>query len=180
MHRRALFFVAILSAVTISAAGVYSSARAQSSSSPMSQEHVERIRSNCLEAQATLSRIHASDGLLRVNRGQLYESTLTKLMAPFNGRVSANRYDSTGIVTITTNYERELNQFRSSYISYEESLSSILTMNCTEQPVAFYDAIVDARAKREIVHARTKTLESMLVSYRTSFESLVETIGNKK
>lgn len=175
MQSRRMFLFALVSIVTISSLGLFSSVHAQTVT-PMSGEQTERIRSNCTDAQASLSRLHASDALLRVNRGQLYESLLTKLMAPFNGRASANRLDSATLITITGDFERELNQFRVSYISYEESLSSILAMNCTSQPVVFYNAVNDSRAKREVVHVHTKNLEKMLISYQTTFETLAKTI----
>lgn len=178
MLRRRIILVAICAIVTLGAGGVFSSVHAESEV-PMSQEHVDRIRANCIDAQSSLSRLHASDALLRVNRGQIYESILTKLMAPFNGRATTNRYDSATLITITGDYERELNQFRASYISYEETLSDALTMNCINQPVVFYDTVSDARAKREIVHSHTKKLETMITSYQGSFETLAKTIESK-
>lgn len=178
MQVRRIIIFGFISVVTVSSLGVFSSVQAQSVT-PMSQDHVERIRANCIEAQSSLSRLHASDALLRVNRGQLYESILTKLMAPFNGRATANRHNSTQLITVTGDFERELNQFRASYISYEESLSDVLAMNCTNQPVVFYDTVNDARAKREIVHAHTTNLESMIKSYQSSFEELAKSIEGK-
>src|SRR5664279_1943339 len=179
MQIRRFLLIAICSVMTLSLAGLFTSVHAQSQE-PMSQDHVERIRTNCIDAQSSLSRLHASDALLRVNRGQLYESILTKLMAPFNNRVSTNKLDSTTLASTTADFERELDQFRSSYISYEESLSSAITMNCTNQPVVFYDNVADARAKRDAVYGHTKNLETMLNSYQTSFETLAQTIEGAK
>ncbi|MEO5950582.1 MAG: hypothetical protein ABIQ04_03995 [Candidatus Saccharimonadales bacterium] len=175
MQTRRFILFTICSVMTLSLAGLFSSVHAESTT-PMDSAHVERIRANCIDAQSSLSRIHASDALLRVNRGQLYESILTRLMAPFNARVSLNRLDGVALVTTAADYERELDQFRASYISYEESLSALLTMNCANQPVAFYDGVADARAKRDIVHNHTINLESMIKAYQASFETLAKTI----
>ncbi len=179
MQRHRFLSIAISSAIILSVVGVFSSVHAETSVA-MSSEHVERIRNNCIEAQSSLSRLHASDALLRVNRGQLYESILTKLIAPFNGRAAGNRLDSALLVTSAVDYERELNQFRASYISYEESLSTVLAMNCTNQPVAFYDGVSDARVKRTIVHEHTKNLETIIQAYQSSFEVLAKTVEVKK
>jgi hypothetical protein len=137
----------------------------------MTEAHIERIRSNCVEAQSTLNQLHASDALLRVNRGQLYESISTKLMAPFNSRVTLNRLDGIGLVSVATDYERQLVTFRLNYQQYEEAMSRALRINCTAQPVAFYDAIADTRAKRKITNASTQVLHTTIHDYKNEFEA---------
>lgn len=136
---------------------------------PMSDAQIQRIRSNCVEAQATLRQLHASDALLRVNRGQLYESISTKLMAPFNSRVSLAKADGLNLTTITSSYERQLNEFRSNYKQYEEAMSGVLRLNCVSQPVAFYDSVADAREKRKLVHQSTQALQKSIQDYRAEF-----------
>lgn len=138
----------------------------------MSEAHIERIRSNCTEAHATLVQLHASDALLRVNRGQIYESISTKLMATFNSRVSLNRLDATQLVTSSNIYERELAAFRSDYQLYEQQMSDILKIDCTKQPVAFYDAIAEAREKRMKVREHIVALSKQIADYRVAFDEL--------
>lgn len=142
----------------------------------MIEEHIARIRSNCVEAQSTLNRLHTSDALLRVNRGQLYELISTKLMAPFNSRVALNRLDGTELTAAAVNYERELIAFRANYKLYEESMSRALKINCVNQPVAFYDNVGDARSKRKAVHASTVKLNDLIEKYRDQFEALAKTL----
>lgn len=137
----------------------------------MSEAHIERIRSNCTETKATLSQLHASDGLLRVNRGQVYESISTKLMATFNSRASLNRLDATQLVTVASSYERELAAFRVDYKSYEQQMSDILKIDCTKQPVAFYDAIAQARDKRLKVRQHVVALTKQINEYKAAFDS---------
>lgn len=137
---------------------------------PMTEAHIARIRSNCVEAQSILYQLHASDALLRVNRGQLYESISTKLMAPFNSRVTLNKFDSVSLVTIATSYERQVAEFRLDYQQYEEAMSRTLKMNCTNQPVAFYDSVGDARTKRKTVNDSTLALQKTIRDYKNEFE----------
>ena len=137
----------------------------------MSEAHIERIRSNCTEAKATLSQLHASDGLLRVNRGQVYESISTKLMATFNSRASLNRLDATQLVTVASAYERELTAFRTDYKAYEQQMSDILKIDCTKQPVAFYDAIAEARDKRLQVREHVVALAKQINEYKVAFDA---------
>jgi len=144
---------------------------------PMTEAHIERIRANCVEAQSVLRRLHASDGLLRVNRGQLYELISTKLMAPMNGRIAFNKLDSMGLVATTADYERQLDAFRLKYKEYEESMSSVLEMDCTNQPVAFYDKVNETREKREKVNQATLLLHQTIADYRVSFDAFAKTLN---
>ncbi len=137
----------------------------------MSEAHIERIRSNCTETKATLSQLHASDGLLRVNRGQVYESISTKLMATFNSRASLNRLDAVQLVAVASAYERELIAFRVDYKAYEQQMSDILKIDCTKQPVAFYDAIAEARDKRMKVRQRVVALTKQINEYKVAFDA---------
>lgn len=166
--KRFIVFISVVTMITV--AGVAWHASVQAEDTPMTEAHIARIRDNCLDAQSTLRQLHASDALLRVNRGQLYESISTKLMAPLNSRISLNRLDGVSLVAIAATYEGQLAYFRQSYQQYEEAMSQTLKINCTNQPVAFYDSVADARAKRKKVHESTTALHNTISDYRTDFE----------
>lgn len=166
--KRIVIAVSILCSVILSGIAIQASVRAEST--PMTEAHIARIRANCVEAQATLRQLHASDALLRVNRGQLYESISTKLMASLNSRISLNRLDGASLVAIAATYEGQLTYFRQSYQQYEEAMSRILKINCTNQPVVFYDGVTDVRAKRKKVHESTTVLHGTITEYKNEFE----------
>jgi len=146
---------------------------------PMTEAHIERIRSNCIEAQTTLTQLHASDALLRVNRGQLYESISTKLMAPLNSRITLNKLDGGSLVTITATYENQLADFRIKYQQYEESMSKVLKLDCQKQPVAFYDGVGETREKRRLVHDSSVVLQKTIQEYRSEFEAFAKKVQEK-
>lgn len=139
-------------------------------SPPMTEAHIERIRANCIEAQTLLSQLHASDALLRVNRGQLYELISTKLMAPMNSRIALNHLDSGGLPGVASDYEQALATFRQDYQQYEEAMSRALRIPCTNQPVAFYDSVTETRNKRTQVHASTLELQRLIQAYQIEFD----------
>jgi hypothetical protein len=168
--KRFLIFTAVAT-VAITGALVWHVSSARGAEEPMTEAHIARIRSNCVEAQSTLTQLHTSDALLRVNRGQLYESISTKLMAPFNSRVAINKLDGTTLVALATDYERELAAFRLNYQQYEEAMSKTLKINCANQPVAFYDSIGDTRAKRRVTHDSTLALQKTIQDYKNEFEA---------
>lgn len=158
--------VAVILAV-IMTLGVLSVAQADSST--MDDAHASRIRANCVTAQSTLNRVHASDALLRVNRGQLYELISTKLMATLNSRIALNRLDGSKLSQIAALYEQNLDTFRTTYQAYEEQLSSTLKIDCTKQPVTFYDSVNNTRTKRMAVHASITELNKQITDYSTVF-----------
>lgn len=162
-------FLLLIGIMSVLLGGVATVARAQEA--PMTEEHIARIKANCLEAKSTMNRLHASDALLRVNRGQLFESISTKLMAPFNSRVAINQLDSGKLVSITSVYGKELDGFRTDYQQYEEAMSHVLQLDCTKQPVAFYDGVTDARKKRDAVHTRAEALQKATRDYKEAFEA---------
>ncbi|HZJ34826.1 MAG TPA: hypothetical protein VFD55_02305 [Candidatus Angelobacter sp.] len=139
-------------------------------STEMTNQQIELIRTNCLSAKTTLHQLHASDALLRVNRGQLYESISTKLMNKFNSRVANNSFNSTDLNSITKNYGLMLDTFRSDYIAYEEQLSIALGIDCSKQPVAFYDAMSSARTKRVQVHTDVVNLNQSIAQYQLTVD----------
>lgn len=138
-------------------------------SATMTEEHIERIRANCVEAQSTLTQLHKSDALLRVNRGQLYESIATKLMTPLNSRIALAKLDNSSFTLLTVTYDQQLAQFRTSYKEYEEATAKTLRINCINQPVAFYDSVADARAKRQLVFSSNAALQKTIEEYGVVF-----------
>lgn len=136
-------------------------------SASMSDGQIARIRASCVGAKSTLAQLHASDALLRVNRGQIYESMSTKLMSRFNDRASSNHYDISGLLSATQNYGTMLTTFRADYQTYEEQLSNALNIDCTKEPVAFYDAVSLARTLRSQVHVDVTRLHQYIDDYDT-------------
>lgn len=150
--------------------GVATVAHAQEAPAPMTEAHIQRIKASCVQARANLYQLHASDGLLRVNRGELFQSLTNKMMVPFNSRVALNQLDSGKLVSITSQYGKELSQFVSTYRAYEEAMTDVLELDCTKQPVAFYDGVADARKKRQQVYTHAEALRKLAREYRDAFD----------
>jgi len=128
-----------------------------------------QIRVRCKEVQASLSRVHANDALLRVNRGQLYERLSTKLMVPLNSRIAVNRLDGSSLLSVTSNYDRHLGEFRINYKAYEEQLSTTMRIDCTKQPASFYESLKSSRDKRRSVYESAQQLAKDIGEYRQAF-----------
>src|SRR5690606_19742079 len=110
----------------------------------------------------------ASDALLRVNRGQIYESLASKLMDRFNDRLGSNSLDNKAMLTVTGSYRTQLNTFRSDYISYEQKLAAALAIDCTNRPAEFHTTVQEARKLRSTVHSDVVKLHQYIDDYRSS------------
>lgn len=138
---------------------------------PMTDAHVERIQANCNDAQTTLQQLHASDGPLRVNRGQAYDSISTKLMTRLNSRLALNKLDGSALVKITSQYDKALSSFRSDYKLYDNQMGATLAIDCRKQPVAFYDSVAKARKLREAVHNDVTEMHRLIGEYQKAFDA---------
>lgn len=135
------------------------------------EQHISNIRDNCVTAKNTLNQLHASDALLRVNMGQMYELMSTKLMDRFNARVSSNRYDNSSLTAVTSAYNKKLDSFRTDYQAYEVQLANTLKIDCNNQPIAFYDSVASSRSKRQTVHTDVSRLNQYLDDYTTALNA---------
>lgn len=162
--------IAALVIATLTGGIAYSISAQAEESAPMTEEHIARIRNNCVEAQASLFQLHAADGGLRVDRGQIYESISTKLMAPFNSRLVLNRVSDATLLSTASEYDKQLQIFRLRYQEYEEAMSAVLRINCVNQPVAFYDSVADTRQKRKLTHDSAMDLQKTILKYGNEVE----------
>ena len=138
-------------------------ARTQTES--LTDEEIALVQANCQTVKNTLNQLHASDALLRVNRGQAYESILTKLMERFNSRMASNGLDNKAMLTVTDDYRDSLTDFRYDYQMYEEQLAATIKMDCQAHPEEFHFAIEDAREKRAQVHSDVQALYRAMEDY---------------
>jgi len=163
---RVLSTLATVAALTVLFGLTAQTAHAQSTA--LTAEQIDRIRSNCTSIKSTLNQLHASDALLRVNRGQVYESMASKLMDPFNSRLSNNRLDAKATSAVTASYRTALDSFRDDYKAYEEELSSAIRTDCVDEPEQFYNSIEQARANRAKVHENVTKLHRYIDDYRSA------------
>jgi len=162
--KRVLLTLTAIAVLTVLFGFTAQTAHAQSTA--LTSEQIDKIKSNCTSIKSTLNQLHASDALLRVNRGQVYESMASKLMDPFNSRLGSNRLDSKATSAVTTSYRDALNGFRNDYKSYEEKISSALRINCFDEPELFYSTIEQARVNRAKVHDDVNKLHRYIDDYR--------------
>ena len=165
-------FIILTAVVTLIASP---SVRAEDISSYMlTDEQIAQVRSRCVTVQSLLSRLRANDGLRRVNLGQQYETISARLMAPLNSRIALNKLDGVELTKTTVAYNEQLDVFRERYRIYEQDITTVIDMKCQDQPVSFYDAVLNAREERMKVKQATDQLNALLAQYNTQFEEFAK------
>lgn len=142
-------------------------------------DHLERVRQNCVSAQSTMGRIHINDALTR-NYGSRYEQISSRLMSQFNGLVAQSRLDGLEMNAITLRYDDQLEIFRASYVEYERSMARTLQINCANQPAEFHASVQATRELRQKLHGDVVALTDMLKAYKEEFEIFAEKIEDSQ
>lgn len=132
----------------------------------LSDDQINLIKANCATVQKTLNGVHISDALARNHLGPEYETISTKFMAPMNSRVAQNKLDSVELTKTTVEFNDKLDQFRSAYQQYDQTLATTLQARCSDQPVAFYDSLTQARAQRSAVQKTVEEMSALINRYR--------------
>lgn len=159
----------VLLALLVGAFFVWHHEPVRAESDTITPEIIARIRSRCIENQGTLNRLHKTDAFIRNDRGNLYRTIGDKLMVPLNRRLASNQLDGGALLSITSDYKTEYNRFYRAYIEYDNALSAVLDIDCDRQPVAFYNALTDARNKRAKVSESITKLKDLIRQYGVSF-----------
>jgi type IV pilus biogenesis protein CpaD/CtpE len=170
--KQRLLIGTLLVGTAIAIAGLLIGVQSVSAQTPLTHEQRELIRTNCVTIKTSVNQLKVSDALLRVNRGQVYESMRSKLMDRFNSRLSSNAIDNKGVLVVTNSYASTLDTFRLSYVAYERQLASALRIDCEEDPDSFHTLLQLARKKRRIVHDTVNRLHAFIDEYRSASEDV--------
>ncbi len=131
----------------------------------LTDDQIVLIKTNCLDTQSTLQRVHSSDALARFNLGQQYNIISTNLMAPMNSRIALNKLDGVSLTQTTVTFNNEVDHFNAMYQQYEQTMQRALKSNCKDEPVSFFDTINLARDHRAAVRESVDTLNMLLKQY---------------
>lgn len=140
----------------------------------LTPEKITDIKTSCVSMQVVLQKIQYNDAANRVNRGQGYESLVTRMMIPLNGRAAVNGFSSSASVLadITTRYQQALDSFKNDYENYDNALSATLRLKCQEKPVDFYKNLTEARKQRTNLSNDVVNLSQLIEEYRQAVVKL--------
>lgn len=174
MYRSALIAATLLVGLTSV------TVRAEDQSSLLlTDAQIAQVSQRCVQVQSILFRLRANDGLRRLTLGRQYDVIASKLMAPLNSRVALNKYDGVELTKTTVDFNRQLDDFRSKYQMYEQTISGLVGLKCKDQPVTFYDGVIIARDQRAQVRASVDKLNALLAQYNTQVDELAQKVKSK-
>ena len=75
------------------------------------------------------------------------------------------------LVSLTSEFESVLGEFRTNYNSYDDALGDLVGMRCQEEPIAFYDKLVKVRDERAKLNGNIKRLDQLVELYGDEFNT---------
>lgn len=137
--------------------------------SQLTDTQTRNIFANCTSIKNRLDQLHVNDALLRVNRGQIYETILSKLMIQFNKRYQSNGKDAAFLQSSTQKFSEQLEKFRKDYMLYEQQLDDTIRIGCSSDAQKFIENIELSRQYRKAVFDDLQQLNLYLDNYKSEF-----------
>ena len=128
----------------------------------ISETQQNSIVDNCTSIKETLAQIQKTDARARVYLGSYYETILTKFITPLNMRLVENNLSNADLVENQNNLAETRTTFVNDYISYQQNLEELVSIDCKTEPGPFYDKLIKVRQKRKIMEQDTLKMRSLL------------------
>ncbi len=140
-----------------------------------SQLQNQLIKIKCSAIKIQVDKTKLNDSLVRVNYGQMYESTIIKLMVPVNTRLIANRYNKTSaLVEKSDLFEQKVELFKRQYQTYQEEIDQLSQMDCQKSTAKYYQQLVLVRQSRAKLKQSVAELEKLLVDYKSKYQEIID------
>lgn len=128
----------------------------------ISESQEKAIVSKCSEIKEQLKTVQKNDARARVHLGGRYETILTKFMTPLNVRLLENNLSNVELVENQNDFAEAKTLFNSDYINYQQGLEELVSMDCKNEPAAFYEKLDKVRQKRKIVEQDVLKLRNLI------------------
>lgn len=133
------------------------------------------IRANCQSIQSVLSQIEKTDAALRINRGRIYNEVLDLFYA-MNSRLASNKISAPELVSITSDFDSQLADFRNDYNDYDDDLNELIVSECQDDPGDFYSQLINVRDERAKLNDEIASLDQLVDDYWTEFNDNVRSV----
>ena len=133
------------------------------------------IRANCQSIQSVLSQIEKTDAALRINRGRIYNEVLDLFYA-MNSRLASNKISAPELVSITSDFDSQLADFRNDYNDYDDDLNELIVAECQDDPGDFYSQLISVRDERAKLNDEIASLDQLVDDYWTKFNDNVRSV----
>ena len=130
--------------------------------SAISDEQKDAIYDHCESIRSILKNVQKADARARVFLGGHYETVLTNYVVPLNVRLVENNLSTAEFVENQNNIASTRTLFVNDFVSYQQDLEELVSMNCKESPDKFYEKLDKVRQKRKIVEQDTLRMRSLI------------------
>ena len=130
--------------------------------SAISESQEKAVAEHCDSIRSVLKSVQKTDARTRVYLGGYYEAILSRFVTPLNVRLVENNLSSAGLVENQNKLVNTRELFISDFISYQQDLEELVSMDCTKEPGNFYNKLEKVRQKRKIVEQDTLKMRSLL------------------
>lgn len=138
----------------------------------LTDEQKAHIIEHCGEIRTQLKELQKSDSRIRVYLGDAYDHILTNYITPLNIRLVENNLSSAPLIENQNSFADMRAIFTSDFISYQQKLEELASMNCAATPENFYDTLLVVRARREIMNQDVLRLRSLISEHTKLVNSL--------
>lgn len=162
---RALSESAVPEDATLAENSLEAQETASDANSALSENQETYIKNSCSTLKDNLRSVQYYDSRVRTALGPFYDEVLTNYLVPLNRRLASNNLGDASLTENQTALSEAKTVFASDYVKYQQSLESLVQIDCSEKPDEFYSQLQDARKKRAAVEKDAKKLENAFNSH---------------
>ena len=141
----------------------------------LSNDQAENLKANCSSIKNSLKQIQNSDRNTRISIGYTYQTILADFITPLNVRLIKNNSDPS-LSQIQNQFVALREDFNHKYIEYSQELESLLNIDCSSEPVAFYHRLESTRNKRSEIITLAEDINKAIDQHQSSVNSLKDSL----
>lgn len=140
------------------------------------QNKQNSIVEHCDSIKDSLKATQRSDSHARTYLGSIYETVSSHFITPLNVRLVKTNKTNSELSQIQTTFVDARSNFNSSFISYSKSLEELISIDCKNSPINFYQKLQAVRKERLTVDERAKKLEQLISEHKQKVTELEQTL----
>ena len=138
-------------------------------------ERLSAIQERCTVLQTTLDQLQRRDLVARTNRGREYEN-VNKQVDALTERLRHNNIPATMLNKPLADFKAAVTSFRAAYVVYDDSMSTLIRIDCNRNTTDFAQELEKARVLRASVGVEVTKAEIALDKYRQAIVVLQTTV----
>lgn len=130
-----------------------------------SADYTERIRNQCGDVKQVIQAQRKHDLVARINRGRAYQTLIDQQRA-FAERLGNNQLNADAFESQADTVRAGVDRFRSAYNTYDDTVGTLLAIDCAEKPADFIAKLQSVRGLRAAIGSEVVSISGELQKYR--------------